>query len=415
MLRSYLLSVCLKSTSLVDWAERLRSDESLAILSGFSPDHTPSFASFYDFFHRLWPGCNNFLPHLRYRRKKPPKGKGNGEKSPSFDKDHAATIIKYFDGHGAGGILKSKLSIIGKIFSRIFLAGSMHKGLLNTKKLVLAGDGTPVVVSNRERSHSTCDCHKQGIDKCCHKRWFSQPDANWGWDSSRNFFYYGYNLYLFTDANSGLPVFPVLERASRHDLPAMLHGLACIKAFFSDWNISALLLDSAHDAAAVYKMCSKSSITPFIDLNPRGTKSAEDKGYTVGDDGVPICPLGLPMKPNGTDKKRHRAKYICPKTKYAERLCLCDNRCTKSTYGRVVNINFKDDPRLFCDPPRGSPQWKQAYNKRTSAERANKRIKIDGLLEEGRHRSSMMWYIRLFAILSVIHIDAWHERKCESA
>ena len=237
MLRSYLLSICLKSTSLVDWAERLRSDESLAILSGFSPDHTPSFASFYDFFHRLWPGCNNFLPHLRYRRKKPPKGKGNGEKSPSFDKDHAATIIKYFDGHGAGGILKSKLSIIGKIFSRIFLAGSMHKGLLNTKKLVLAGDGTPVVVSNRERSHSTCDCHKQGIDKCCHKRWFSQPDANWGWDSSRNFFYYGYNLYLFTDANSGLPVFPVLERASRHDLPAMLHGLACIKAFFSDWNI----------------------------------------------------------------------------------------------------------------------------------------------------------------------------------
>ena len=162
-------------------------------------------------------------------------------------------------------------------------------------------------------------------------------------------------------------------------------------------------------------MCSKSSITPFIDLNPRGTKSAEDKGYTIGDDGVPICPLGLPMKPNGTDKKRHRAKYICPKTKYAERLCLCDNRCTKSTYGRVVNINLKDDPRLFCDPPRGSPQWKQAYNKRTSAERANKRIKIDGLLEEGHHRSSMMWYIRLFAILSVIHVDAWHERKCESA
>ncbi|SEH27510.1 hypothetical protein [Selenomonas sp. KH1T6] len=166
MLRSYLLSICLKSTSLVDWAEHLRSDESLAILSGFSPDHTPSFASFYDFFHRLWPGCNNFSPHLRYRRKKPPKGKGNGEKSPSFDKDYAATIIKYFDGHGAGVILKSKLSIIGKIFSRIFLAGSMHKGLLNTKKLVLAGDGTPVVVSNRERSHSTCDCHKQGIDKC---------------------------------------------------------------------------------------------------------------------------------------------------------------------------------------------------------------------------------------------------------
>ena len=88
---------------------------------------------------------------------------------------------------------------------------------------------------------------------------------------------------------------------------------------------------------------------------------------------------------------------------------------TKSTYGRVVNISLKDDPRLFCDPPRGSTQWKQVYNKRTSAERANKRIKIDGLLEEGHHRSSMMWYIRLFAIISVIHVDAWRNHKHESA
>jgi hypothetical protein len=163
--------------SLVDWAEHLRSDESLAILSGFSPDHTPSFGAFYDFFHRLWPGCNNFLPHLRYRRKKPPKGKGNGEKSPSFDKDHADTIIKYFKKHSAGGILKSKLYIIGEIYSKVFMTGSMHKNLLDVRKLVLAGDGTPVKVSNRERSHSMCDCHEKGIDNCHHKRWFSQPDA----------------------------------------------------------------------------------------------------------------------------------------------------------------------------------------------------------------------------------------------
>ena len=166
MMRSYLLSIWLKSMSLVDWAERLRSDESLAILSGFSPDHTPSFGAFYDFFHRLWPGCNNFLPHLRYRRKKPPKGMGNGEKSPSFDKDHADTIIKYFKKHSAGGILKSKLYIIGEIYSKVFMTGSMHKNLLDVRKLVLAGDGTPVKVSNRERSHSMCDCHEKGIDNC---------------------------------------------------------------------------------------------------------------------------------------------------------------------------------------------------------------------------------------------------------
>ena len=409
MLRSYLLSIWFKSTSLVDWTERLRTDNFLAVLSGFTPGHTPTYASFYDFFHRFWQGANNFSPKLRYRKKKPPKGKHTGEKAPTFNKDHADTMIKYFDEHGAGGFLRSKLYVIGEIFKRIFLAGSMSRKLLDIKHMHMAGDGTPVKVSNRERSHSTCDCHRNGIANCCHKRKFSQPDANWGWDSSRKCYYYGYNLYLFTDANSGLPVFPILERASRHDLPAMLHGLACIKAFFPEWNISTLILDAAHDAGAVYTMCNKRGITPIIDLNPRGIKAPEEKGYTLSPDGVPICPLGLPMKPNGTDRKRHRAKYICPKTKYAERLCMCDKRCTKSTYGRVVNISLKDDPRLFCNPPRGSAQWKKIYNKRTSAERSNKRIKIDGLLEEGRHHSSMMWYIRLFAIISVIHVDAWHK------
>lgn len=198
---------------MVDWAERLRSNEYLAILSDFSPGHTPSFGTFYDFFHRLWPGDNNFSPHLRYHRKKPPKGKCNGEKSPSFNKDHTAAVINYFDSHSAGGILKSKLCLIGKIFSKIFLGGSVRRHLLEVKHLALAGDGTPVTVSNRERSHSTCDCRKHGIDNCVHKRWFSQPDANWGWESSRTCYYYGYNLYLFTDTSSRLPVFPILYRS----------------------------------------------------------------------------------------------------------------------------------------------------------------------------------------------------------
>ncbi|SDP35379.1 hypothetical protein [Selenomonas ruminantium] len=185
------------------------------------------------------------------RKKKTPKEKSTGDKSPNFTPDHAATIIKYFEGHSAGGFLKTKLHIIGEIFKRVFIAGSVRRQIIDINHMLLAGDGTPVKVSNRERSHSTCDCHKNGIANCCHKRWFSQPDANWGWDSSRNFFYYSYNLYLFTDAESGLPVFPILERASRYDLPAMLHGLACIKTFFADWKISALILDAAHDASAV--------------------------------------------------------------------------------------------------------------------------------------------------------------------
>ena len=59
------------------------------------------------------------------------------------------------------------------------------------------------------------------------------------------------------------------------------------------------------------------------------------------------------------------------------------------------------------NPPRGSEEWKLEYNARTSAERCNKREKLDYKLEDGRYRSSMMWYCRLFAIMMCQHLDAW--------
>lgn len=38
---------------------------------------------------------------------------------------------------------------------------------------------------------------------------------------------------------------------------------------------------------------------------------------------------------------------------------------------------MKENPRLINFPPRDSEEWKPEYNARTSAERSNKREKID--------------------------------------
>ncbi len=40
-------------------------------------------------------------------------------------------------------------------------------------------------------------------------------------------------------------------------------------------------------------------------------------------------------------------------------------------------------------------------------ERSNKREKLDFKLEDGRHRSTKMWYCRLYHILMLQHLDAW--------
>ncbi|SHH61119.1 hypothetical protein SAMN02745207_01731, partial [Clostridium grantii DSM 8605] len=40
--------------------------------------------------------------------------------------------------------------------------------------------------------------------------------------------------------------------------------------------------------------------------------------------------------------------------------------------------------------------------------------KIDYHLEDGRHRSTKMWYIRTYAIMMCQHIDAWQSHNNDS-
>ena len=87
--------------------------------------------------------------------------------------------------------------------------------------------------------------------------------------------------------------------------------------------------------------------------------------------------------------------------------CTCENPCSNAKYGRTVHLVLKDNPRLFNNPSRSSKEWKLEYNARTSAERSNKREKLDFKLEDGRHRSTKMWYCRLYHILMLQHLDAW--------
>ena len=144
-------------------------------------------------------------------------------------------------------------------------------------------------------------------------------------------------------------------------------------------------------------------------MNPRGYKD----DFTIGGDGVPVCREGHAMRRDGTESDKGRTKFKCPKISFTggKVTCTCENPCSTAKYGRTVHLVMKDNPRLFNDPPRSSREWKLEYNARTSAERCNKREKIDYKLEDGRYRSSKMWYCRLFAIMMCQHLDAWILRK----
>lgn len=119
-----------------------------------------------------------------------------------------------------------------------------------------------------------------------------------------------------------------------------------MKAYLSEFRIEKLLLDSAHDAYAVYEYCRQEKITPFIDLNSGHTGHFTYKDdFTIDDDGVPICRLGLHMHKDGYKA----AKYWCPKAN-RKRGCFCEHPCSPTKYDRTVHIFSDDNPKLFNIP-----------------------------------------------------------------
>jgi hypothetical protein len=87
---------------------------------------------------------------------------------------------------------------------------------------------------------------------------------------------------------------------------------------------------------------------------------------------------------------------------------ICSKPCSTAKFGRTFHTCSKNNPRLFPPTARGSETWNLNYKRRTTSERTNKREKIDYKLESGRHRSTKMWYIRIYGIMMCQHMDAWY-------
>lgn len=411
LLRSFLL--CLMThpeKGLTEWINVMKRTPLYAVLSGFRPDDIPGVGTFYDFFRRLWPAVDKHLKPKKQRRRKGKAKKGNkkGEKAPTTTPGKVERLVRWMMRHADK---KSSLpsDLLFDFFQSQIVALSARMGLLgDTSALSAAGDGTPIVTAAYPRSKSTCDCRARGIAECNHPREYSQPDCNSGWDSARERYYNGYHLYMISAADSphDLPLYPRLQPASRHDAVSLVVSTVEFKQRFTLGTVDKMLLDAAHDAEPIYLLLTEQGMEPFIDLNVRSKKnkpSHEGSDIQISPTGIPICPKGKEMKPNGMDLKRHRRKWRCT------RHC----GCSTATFGRTFYTKTSDDPRLFPKTPRDSEKWRQVYKRRTSVERSNKREKIDYKLEAGRHRSTMMWYMRIYGIMMCQHVDAWYVSQKE--
>lgn len=417
MLRSYLLMILTKQISITKWVDDLRRVPLYAILSGFEPGNTPGIGTFYDFFPRLWDAdSKNIHSHEKRRKRKPKKGAKKGEKAPTTSPGKVARFVKWLLRHENSKPTPQPFDRLFDFFQAEFLSNSAKLGLLGSlDSLSVAGDGTPVVTSSLLRSKSTCICRAQGLENCRHKRFFSQPDCDSGWDSSRERFFNGYHLYMFTASDSphDLPVYPRFQPASRHDSLSLIVSSIEFSQRFSLGTVSRVILDAAHDAIGIYNLFTHHNVEPIIDLNSHTTKNIPLSGdFTLTPSGVPVCSANVEMKSNGFDHTKNCHKWRCGLT--SGTVNTCSSPCSNAKYGRTFLTYLGENPRLITKTKRGSKEWTLIYNRRTSAERSNKREKVDYKLEAAHHRSTMMWYMRIFAIMMCQHMDAWHIHHKES-
>lgn len=416
MLRSYLLFLMTNpEIGVTEWINEMKRIPYYAILSGFEPGDLPGVGTFYDFFKRLWAASGNHLKSKKQKRKPKLKKGKKGEKAPITTPGKVKRLVEWVIRHAAK---KTDLPSdrLFHFFQTQILAVSANLGLLgDMNALCVAGDGTPIVTAAYPRSKSTCDCRAQGLANCNHPRIYSQPDCNSGWDSAREKFFNGYHLYMVSAADSryDLPLYPRLQPASRHDSVSLVISGAEFKQRFTLGTVKKMLLDAAHDAEPIYHLLDYQNVEPFIDLNNRGKKTTTTAGdIRISSNGIPICPINLEMKPNGRDNLQNRNKWRCALSCGPKNSCITP--CSTAKYGRTYHTYSKDNLRLFTKTPRDSEKWMMIYKRRTSIERSNKREKIDYKLESGRHRSTKMWYVRIYGIMICQHLDAWFSHQKEN-
>lgn len=197
-------------------------------------------------------------------------------------------------------------------------------------------------------------------------------NATWGakFDSFGNkITWFGYKIHLAVDADSELPV--ALEVT-----PAHVNDGDMAPSLMTQVNNQAkevcknYLMDGGYDHLKNYETAHQYKAQAIIPLNLRNEKEPP-AGYTSN--GTPRCSMGFEMVYAGADG--NYLKFRCPHVMGKVECPHGSAWCSSSNYGMVVKVNVNDDLRRFSLPHRDTKNWKKMYNKRTSVERCNGRLK----------------------------------------
>lgn len=407
-LRSVVLMLHLGFTSLKNWCYEVHHDRLLQYLIGSW--NVPNHSSHYDFINRIThshPHLNDLLPQGFFSYKKPLAKPKSGDKLINFTKEDTASLCDKYLNDGAVFDRERMIYTLQTIFNAIAVIPSCDRGFIDSNNLILSGDGSALHIHASPYGHKVID---DGNAVNTHR--YSAKNADFGWDSDLETFYFGFTLYNISCHNPlkhiDLPVFIDLEKASRHDALSSISSFARLLDINPELLPKFMCFDSASDSTAVYQFLRHHNIIPIIDINQRNSGNNLYKNFdSISKNGNPVCSCGAEMVSNGYEYQRQRRKFRCPLKMGKIDSCPYADTCSPSAYGRTVYINDITDIRLFGPVPYKTDKWKELYKNRTCTERINNRILNDYHLHQMRIREdSKAAFFSIFAAIN-IHLDAW--------
>jgi hypothetical protein len=408
LLRSLLCMALCGYTSITEWVATMRSHPFYAIASGFHPYDVPGVGTFYDFMDLVM-------------SRVPKEGRGlsrRKRKTDDKDKPKHSGIIKRLAHRLLSGrklpLRFSDASIIKEIFHAVFVAHSQELGLIDEDNLIISGDGSKLPTWASPYGKKICEC--QGKCDCIRK--LLDKEAEWGWDSYRKQWVYGYTYYELVTQDRQLPIAIHLATVNRHDSVMSVYTME--EAKDRQFSIKYASFDSASDAYEIYQLGVKhwdvGLVIPLNETNKGNYNHSPPIAIT--EDGAPICQVGLTMANWGFCKDRCRIKWRCPVValkRYKDFDCPFFYSCTDSQYGRVIFTKPKWDYRIHTPVPRKSKLWHSLNKGRSASERSNKRKKYDFLLLQTRTSGRKFWFFRVMLASMCQHVDQWHREQNKAA
>lgn len=439
MFRALLRMTRLRYKSIEHFAHALRQQPRLAVITGFAPGATPSVGAFYLCIDRLEDGP--YQPACRHRFQPSALRKGQHLRNLSKEKADQEAARKHLLAHCdslPGHLTQQTLDTAAQprpddlqkrledTLIQAAVIPAAARGLLgDLGRLLVCGDGSALSSGASAAGKPACTCREQGVFRCPCDRFYSDPTADWGYDSYHDCYSFGhtYSQHCVASGGHDLPVHLTIGPASETDFPLSSKSLDRFSKAGAEHQRALTLFavgyDAGHDALGHYAFLLATQMRPVIALNPRRGVHPRPTGTAerVNAAGVPLCPAGVEMRRH--TQTQHRIIYNCPikrPTHHAGKHCwqahgaecprqvLCE---PGSKMGPLVFVRADSDPRFYPEIARDSKQCRAIMHLRSGCERSNATKKVVPHLGHRPCRSATHFLVRLDLISIIEHAKAW--------